>query len=65
MTLSVVFGVPPVCALFVDVSHSPPAGDLTTVRSRPQRPLKNARGVSVPLPWIFMTYSRNPRMAAM
>src|SRR5439155_444306 len=45
MTLSMVPGVPPFLSLLVEVSHRPPSGVLTTVRSRPQRPLKKARGL--------------------
>src|SRR6266480_715520 len=66
ITLSSVPGVPPFLSLLVEVSHSPPSGDLTTVRSRPQRLLKNARGVSVlRSPVMCMTHSRAPRTAAM
>src|SRR5262245_50282371 len=66
ITLSKVDGVPPFLSLLVEVSQSPPSGVLTTVRSRPQVPLKNARGVSVEFaPVIFMTHRREPRTAAM
>src|SRR4051794_19016424 len=65
ITLSIVFGVPPLLSLLVEVSHRPPSGVWMTVRSRPQRPLKNARGLSVVLPLICMTHRREPRIAAM
>src|SRR5262245_16592574 len=65
ITLSSVDGVPPFLSLLVEVSQRPPSGVLTTVRRRPHRPLKKARGVSVVLPVIFMTHRRSPRTAAM
>src|SRR5262245_11930825 len=67
ITLSIVPGEPPFLSLSVFDSHIPPSGDLMTLRSRPHLPLKNARGVSVPVPaaLIFMTHSREPRTAAM
>src|SRR6266567_721413 len=63
ITLSMALGVPPFLSPLVLLSHRPPSGDLMTLRSRPHLPLKKARGVSVPLPLIFMTHSREPRTA--
>src|SRR5690242_17574528 len=67
ITLSMTFGEPPVLSLLVFDSHRPPSGDLMTLRRRPHLPLKNARGVSVPVPALLMcmTHSREPRTAAM
>src|SRR2546430_11081250 len=67
ITLSIVFGEPPSLSLLVEVSQRPPSGDLMPLRSRPHLLWHNAPGVSVPVPaeLMFMTHSREPRIAAM
>src|SRR5436305_2468442 len=65
MAQSLLFGVLSLSPPLLVVSHRPPAGLGSTVRSRPYVPVKYARGVVVVVPVIRICHSWVPRSAAM